>query len=168
MSSRAVALAAAALSLAAGCSTFKVSTPAAFVELPDQEPNYDYRATTHDGVVVSVRSLDNDPRGDQAFWTRAVEQRVRHQGGYALLDNRAVTARDGLTGRQLRFGHDEGARPHLYNIAMFVTHKRIYLIETGGGRDAVQREAPKLDAFVAQFEPRRCWFKACVPLVELK
>lgn len=168
MSSRAIALAAVALLLAAGCSTFKVSTPAAFVELPDQEPNYDYRATTHDGVVVSVRSLDNDPRGDEAFWTRAVEQRVRHQGGYALLENRAVTARDGLTGRQLRFGHDEGARPHLYNIAMFVTHKRIYLIETGGSRDAVQREAPKLEAFVSQFEPRRCWFKACVPLVELK
>jgi hypothetical protein len=161
-------LAAAALLTTVGCGTFKVGTPAGFVELDDQEPNYDYRATTHDGVVVSVRSLDNEPRGDQAFWTQAVEQRVRHQGGYALLETRAVTAREGLAGRQLRFGHDEGARPHLYNVTLFVTHKRIYLIEAGGSRDAVQREAPRLESFIAQFEPRRCWFKACTPLGESK
>jgi hypothetical protein len=159
-----LALALLAALAAAGCSTFRATTPAGFVALPDQEPQYDYRATTHDGVVVSVRSLDNDPRGDEAFWSRAVELRVRHQGGYALLDNRAVSARDGLTGRQLRFGHDEGARPHLYQVTLFVTHKRIYLLEAGGSRAAVERETPKLDAFIAQFEPRRCWFKACTPL----
>jgi hypothetical protein len=163
MSSRAAVLAVAVVLLSAGCGTFRARTPAGFVELEDQE-RYDYRATTHDGVVLSVRSLDNDPRGDEAFWTLAVELRLRHQGGYALLDNRAVSAQRGLTGRQLRFGHDEGARPHLYQVTLFVTHKRIYLLEAGGSRDAVQRESPKLEAFVAKFEPRRCWFSACTPL----
>jgi hypothetical protein len=163
VNARAAALAAGVLLLSAGCTTFRASTPAGFVELADQE-RYEYRATTHDGVVLSVRSLDNDPRGDEAFWTRAVELRLRHQGGYALLDNRAVSAQHGLTGRQLRFGHDEGARPHLYQVTLFVTHKRIYLLEAGGSRDAVQRESAKLEAFVAKFEPRRCWFSACTPL----
>ena len=155
--------AACALLLAAGCSTFRASTPAGFVELEDQE-RYDYRSTTHDGVVLSVRSLDNEPRGDQACWTRAVEHRLRHQGGYALLDSRDVGAQRGLAGRQLRFGHDEGARPHLYQVTVFVTHKRIYLLEAGCSRDAVQRESAKLEAFVADFQPKRCWFKACTPL----
>jgi hypothetical protein len=158
--SRALAL---ALLVAAGCSTFKATTPAGFVELPEQE-RYDYRATTHDGVVLSVRSLDNEPRGDEAFWTRAVELRLRHQGGYALLDSRAVSANEGLTGRLLRFGHDEGARPHLYQVTLFVTHKRIYVLEAGGSREAVERESAKLEAFVAQFQPKRCWFKACTRL----
>ena len=158
--SRALAL---VLLSAAACSTFKATTPAGFVELPEQE-RYDYRATTHDGVVLSVRSLDNEPRGDEAFWTRAVELRLRHQGGYALLDSRAVSAKQGLTGRLLRFGHDEGARPHLYQVTLFVTHKRIYLLEAGGSRASVERETPKLDAFIAQFEPRHCWFKACTSL----
>ena len=153
-----------AVTAAGGCGTFRATTPSGFVSLPDQEPSYDYRASTHDGVVVSVRSLPNDPRGDEGFWTRAVELRLRQQGGYALLDNRPVRAQRGLTGRQLRFGHDEGARPHLYQVTMFVTRKRIYLLEAGGGRTAMERERAKLEMFVSSFQPRRCWFSACVPL----
>ena len=133
-----------------GCQHFKASTPTGFVELTDQEPRFDYRATSHDGVVLAVRALPNEPRGDLDFWTRAIEHRLRHQGGYALLDTRPVKDARGLEGRQLRFGHDEGSRPHLYYLTLFVT-KRIFLVEAGGARDLVQREGPRIDAFVGSF-----------------
>jgi hypothetical protein len=134
----------------AGCTHFKASTPAGFVELPDQEPRYDYRASTHDGVVLAVRAIDNDPRGDLDFWSQAIELRLRQQGGYALLETRPVKDARGLAGRQLRFGHDQGARPHLYYLTLFVT-KRIFLVEAGGAKDLVMRESPKIDAFIDSF-----------------
>ena len=137
----------------AGCRHFKASTPTGFVELPDQEAPYEYRATTHDGVVLAVRALKNEPPGDLAFWAQAIELRLRQQGGYALLETRPVRDARGLEGRQLRFGHDEGARPHLYYLTLFVT-KRIFLVEAGGARDLVQRESPKIDQFVATFQVR--------------
>jgi hypothetical protein len=146
---------------AGGCSTFRAHTPPGFVALDDPEPRYHYRATTHDGVVLGVRSIDNQPRGDEGFWSQAVELRLRHQGGYALLETRPVKTNAGLTGRQLRFGHDEGSHPHLYQVTLFVTRKRIYLLEAGGAKPLMEREAPRLEGFVAQFEPRRCWFGAC-------
>jgi hypothetical protein len=145
----------------AACGTFTAHTPPGFVAL-DETQHYDYRATTHDGVVVSVRALDNDPRGDEGFWSDAVAQRLRQQGGYALVESHPVTTATGLAGRQLTFGHDEGVRPHLYRVTLFVTRKRIYLLEAGAARDPMKREASRLDAFVAAFEPRRCWFGACV------
>ena len=59
----------------------------------------------------------------------------------------------GLEGGQLRFGHDEGSRPYLYYLTLFVT-KRIFLVEAGGARDLVTRESPKTDAFVDSFVAR--------------
>jgi hypothetical protein len=143
-----------ALCLAAGCRPFQAATPAGFVTLADQEPHYDYRATTADGVVLGVRAIDNEPYGDEGFWTQAISSRMRTLGGYALLETRAVTCQTGATGKQLRFGHDEGSAPHLYHLTVFVTAKRIFLLEAGGPKELVERDAAKVDAFVAQFRPR--------------
>jgi hypothetical protein len=157
-------LAALALLAAAGCETFRAQTPAGFVALEDPKRRYDYRATTHDGVVLGVRAMANEPRGDEGFWAQAVTERLRQQGGYALLETRPVKTDSGLTGRQLRFGHDQGARPHLYQVTLFVTRKRIYLLEAGGARPLMEREAARVDGFVTHFEPRRCWFGGCAVL----
>jgi hypothetical protein len=146
---------------AGACGTFSAQAPPGFVALDDPEPAYDYRATTPDGVVLAVRVLDNEPRGDEAFWSDAITGRMRQQGGYAALEAHPVRTRSGLAGRRLRFGHDQGARPHLYDVALFVTRRRIYLLEAGGDRAAMDRAAPHLDTFLATFQPRRCWFRAC-------
>jgi hypothetical protein len=140
--------------LAAGCRPFQAATPAGFVTLADQEPYYDYRATTADGVVLGVRAIDNEPYGDEGFWTQAISNRMRTLGGYALLETRPVTCQTGAAGKQLRFGHDEGSTPHLYHLTVFVTAKRIFLLEAGGPKEMVERDAAKLDAFVAQFRLR--------------
>jgi hypothetical protein len=144
----------ATIGASAGCGTsFHTQTPPGFVALREHDHRYDYRATTADGVVVAVREIDNDVHGDEAFWSQAIALKLHALGGYALLDQRIVTCQGGLSGRQMRFGHDEGTRPHLYVVTIFVTTNRLYLVEAGGAKDRVSRDASKLDAFVASFAP---------------
>jgi hypothetical protein len=138
-----------------GCGVgFKAETPAGFVALKDQAPGYEYRATTPDGLVLAVRVIDNDPPGDDAFWTGAIELRLRALGGYALLDRHPVTCKTGQSGTQLRFGHDEGTNPHLYVVTLFVTPKRLFVLEAGGAKALMERDKAKVDAFVASFTPQ--------------
>lgn len=137
--------------LLAGCTHhFEIKTPPGFVEL-GHEGRYNYRATSADGVVIGVRELDNDPKGELAFWARAVENQLRNAGGYALLDTRDVKSKDGVAGKQFRFGHDEGKTPHLYSVTVFVTPKRIDVVEVGGTKELMTANATQLDSVVRTF-----------------
>jgi hypothetical protein len=134
---------------------FVPATPPGFVDMGDE--NYadgEYRAATADGVVLGIRNIDNEPKGELAFWARALENRMRETGGYALLDKRSVTNRSGLTGTQLRFGHDEGKTPHLYWVTLFVTDKRIFILEAGGTKAEVEKQAPQIEWSFRNFLPK--------------
>jgi hypothetical protein len=157
-------LAAALLATACGPS-FVLSTPPGFIELDQKYSSYDYRATTADGVVIAAREIDNDRRGELGFWVRAIENRMRERGGYALLESKAVKSADGIEGRQLRFGHDDqagsavspqaqgtgSARPHLYYLTIFVTEDKIFLLEVGGTKELVTSQAAAVDSVIASF-----------------
>ena len=139
-----------AASLFAACTNFTAVTPKGFVELDDQEL-YDYRATTADGLVIGVRELENEPQGELDFWARAIENQLRNNGGYALLETREVKSKDGVTGKQFRFGHDEGKTPHLYYLAVWVTPDTIQILEIGGTKELVTKHAAEVDFAVANF-----------------
>jgi hypothetical protein len=79
---------------------------------------------------------------------------MREAGGYALLDKRDVAARGDLKGVVLRFGHDEGKTPFLYTLALFVTEKKIYLLEAGGAKDEVTRQEPQIEWAIRNFSPK--------------
>jgi len=138
--------------LTAACSRpFDVKTAPGLVELDDQE-HYEYRAIAPEGVVVGVKVVDIGQKGDLAFWARAATLRIRQLDGYAMLGAADVKTRDGTTGRELRFGHDEGGKPYLYTLRVFVKHKgwpsgssRLFLVETGGPKDEVSRYQQALD-----------------------
>ena len=137
--------------LVAGCGpSFKASTPPGFVELEDQT-QYDYRATNADGLVIAVRELDHEPKGQIDFWTKAIENHMRQRGGYALIGSQEVKSADGVPGRQLRFGHDEGNKPHLYYVTLFVTDSKLLLLEAGGAKELVERHSSQLDWAVQNF-----------------
>jgi len=126
------------------------ATPKGFVEL-DEHGTYDQRATTPDGLVLAGREIENDPEGDLDFWSRAVENQMRLRGGYALLGKRKVKTASGHEGEQLRFGHDEGNKPHLYTVALFVTRGTIwkdgtiYVVEAGGPRELVEKNTDAIN-----------------------
>jgi hypothetical protein len=136
------------------CRPFEPATPPGFVELEDRYENDEYRATTADGVVLGVRAYDNEPKGDLGFWTRALENRMREGGGYALLETRKVKARSGLEGKQLRFGHDEEKAPHLYIVTLFVDDDHVFVLEAGGEKSEMERLMPQIDWAVSGFLPK--------------
>jgi len=142
----ALLLALAAFALACG-PAFTINEPPGFVEIDNDYDNYDYRGTTADGLVISVREIAHDPKGEPAFWLKAVKNAMRDRGGYALLDEVAVTSADGVRGTELRFGHDEeGDKPHLYYVAVFVTDSHIVLFEAGGDKKLMTEGAAKIKA----------------------
>jgi hypothetical protein len=147
-------LSALALTLPACGRPFDVRTPTGFAELEERRSGYDYRATTPDGVVTSVRAVEIDERGGNLdFWVQAVTLRVRDAGGYALLGSEDVTARDGTRGKRLRFGHDEGGKPYGYVVTLFRTRARLFVLEAGGPRALMDRFAGPLDWQVRNFRP---------------
>jgi hypothetical protein len=141
------------LSLVAGCGgrPFVAATPPGFVDLGDIYGDDEYRAATADGVVLGVRAFENEPKGETSFWAKAIENRMREVGGYALLEKRSVKNRGGLTGTQLRFGRDEAKAPHLYIITIFTTDERVYLLEAGGVKDEMKRLEEQIDWSVSNF-----------------
>jgi hypothetical protein len=122
------------------------------VELDADYDNYDYRATTADGLVIGVREVEHDPKGDLDFWVRAIENELRSRGGYALIESKPMKNAQGLSGRQLWFGHDEGQKPHLYMVTLFVTDGWIYLLEAGGTKEQVDKQRQQINWAVDKFE----------------
>jgi hypothetical protein len=142
-----LALSAAAVVTAAGCGRpFDVKTAPGFVELENQSPSYDYRATTPEGVVLSIRAVDNaQKKGDLAFWTRAVTLQMRDVSGYAMLDTKDVASKDGTKGKQLTFGHDEDGKPFTYWVTLFLAQDRLFLVEAGGAKEQLARYQPSIE-----------------------
>src|ERR1041385_7250286 len=112
-------------SLTSACGRpFDVRTPDGFVELDNQGPDYAYRATTADGVVVAVRAIDATGREGLGFWEEAVALELRDASGYALLEKKDVRSEDGTAGRELDFGRDQNGKPYAYRVALFAAERR--------------------------------------------
>jgi hypothetical protein len=141
---------------------FDVKTPRGFVELENQGPDYAYRATTADGVVVAVRAIDAPGRQDLGFWEQAVALELRDASGYALVGRKDVRSEDGTAGRQLDFGRDQNGKPFAYRVALFTAQDRVYLLEAGGTQESVARFGPSLDWQVATFHAKCGFFLAPV------
>lgn len=140
-----------------GChAAFTTKAPSGFVELDEHGGRYAFRATTPDGLVVAAREVDHEPEGTLDFWVRAVENTLRTRGGYALLEVREITIAGGYPGKQLRFGHDEVNRPHLYYVTLVVTGGVIYVLEVGGAKPLVEAHEHAIAEWVQSFRAERC------------
>lgn len=131
-----------------GCAKpFEVYTPPGFIELENQAPSYEYRATTPEGVVVGLQVIDleGDNSGNLEFWTRALTLQTRDVSGYALLETRDVKSRDGTPGKELRFGHDEDSKPFLYRLTVYLKDKHLFLFESGGSKATFERYEKSVD-----------------------
>ena len=141
----ALTLAASAALASATCGpSVAMQTPDGFVELEDQE-DYDYRATTAQGVVIGVRAQPNQPRGSLDFWVDAIDLKLRGQG-YSAEGKSEVKTANGVPGRQIRYAFTYDGRPHTFWLTVFVTGSAVYCIEAGGDarsfekvKDAVSR-----------------------------
>jgi len=140
----------------AGCGRpFDVKTPPGFIELGQQsEHGFQYRATTPEGIVVGVRVIEDEDRGDLAFWVRTVTLEMRDIKGYALLSTTDTKSRDGTPGKRLQFGHDEDNKPYVYDLSVYRSQGRVFLVEAGGRRDDLERVRPNLEWMLASVQVR--------------
>jgi len=142
-----------------GCAArhFTLTTPDHFVELDERsqrDMGYDLRALSADGVVIGVREIENDRHGSRDFWVEAVRNRLRRDGGYALLSESEVTASGALEGHQMRFGRDEEGHPYRYWVTLFVTPSYIFVVEVGGREERFAEAEAGLEATLATFAIR--------------
>jgi hypothetical protein len=134
---------------------FKVKTAPGFIELGEQaDQGFQYRATTPEGIVVGIRVVEDEDRGDLAFWVRTVTLQLRDIKGYALMTSSEAKSQDGTVGKRLRFGHDEDHKPYLYDLLVFRVPGRVFLVEAGGLREDVERVSPSLEWMLASLEVR--------------
>lgn len=133
-----------ALGVAACGKPFDVKPAPGFVALENQH-EFDWRATTPEGVVVGVRVVEDENRGDLAFWTQAVTLQLRDVSGYALLESVDVASADGTKGRMLKFGHDEDDKPYVYWTTIYLAQGRLFLVEAGGQKELFERARPNVE-----------------------
>jgi hypothetical protein len=140
-----------------GCASFRVQTPSGFAELDDND-DFDYRATSADGVVVAVRAESNNPTGNLEFWSRAVDERLRAHGYSPEGEARPVRSASGLQGVQFRYGREVAGRPLRYWVTVFVRPRRflrpsrVFIVEAGGDREVFDRAAPSVERAIASFD----------------
>ncbi len=135
-----------------GCGPgFKLKTPDGFVELEDQE-EYAYRATTAQGVVVSVRVEPNRPKGNLSFWADAIDIKLRNIG-YAAAEARDVKTKSGAKGKQLRYTRMIYDRPHIFWLTVFVTDADVFVLETGGDAREFEKAKDELGKAIEGFVP---------------
>jgi hypothetical protein len=134
------------------CANFEAKTPQNFVHLEDDRSQYDYRATSADGIVLAVREIENEPQGELEFWSDAIENSLSNQAGYSLLNKEGVKTAQGHPGIRLQLGLDNSGKPHEYTVAVFVTDDHVFLVEVGGEKSLLEQNAATIDGWLSAFE----------------
>lgn len=132
-----------------GCSTARLTTPSGFAT--HTGGTYDYRASDGEGVVLAVRTEKNDPRGDLAFWTSAVDVKLRG-AGYEARALRDVTSANGRPGRQLRYELETGGRTLAFWVTVFVTTRHVVIVEAGGDTELFEPKAKTVEAAIGSLD----------------
>ncbi len=128
------------------CKDFSITTAPEFVELEDQGPEYAYRATTSDGVVLAVRiqKLPEEQRR-LAFWEQAVTRSLR-EDGYAMVEAHDVQSADGVAGRSVRFGRDLDSKPFAYVTDLYLVSNKLVVVEAGGEKQVFEAVKASVEA----------------------
>ncbi|MCX4247336.1 hypothetical protein [Paraliomyxa miuraensis] len=132
-----------------GCSTARLQTPSGFATHDDD--TYDYRASDGEGVVLAVRTEKNDPKGDLDFWSSAVDVKLR-RAGYEAKTLRDVTSANGRSGRQIRYEVESGGRILAFWVTVFVTGRRVVIVEAGGDTELFEPKAKSVEAAIASLD----------------
>jgi hypothetical protein len=140
--------------LAAACAPAARLSPSHGFAALDGQKEYDYRATTAQGVVVAVRAEPNKLHAPADFWAQAIDARMRRDG-YAQEAVKDVQAANGLSGKQLRYVRgDDDRRTYCYWLTVFATDDRVYVVEAGGDKENFDPQRPAVEKAVLALETK--------------
>ena len=143
---------AAVISLASiGCTpSGKVEVPGSYAKLPSAE-GYSFRAANAKGVVVAVRTQDNELKGNIDFWAEAIDQHMRDDGYEGDPAIRDVQSRSGVAGKQIRYNRNQEGREYRYWLTIFLADSRVFVIEAGGDKEIFDPAIPEVESAVLSF-----------------
>jgi hypothetical protein len=98
--------------------------------------------------VLAVRRVENDPKANLAYWSQAVQERLRANGSYRVDSEREITNHQGIAGHELTLKIGETAAEQTYRVALFEHGKWLYLLESGGPTPKVTQRSVSLDEAV--------------------
>ena len=131
-----------AFAVATSACTPMLSTPATFAAV--KKGDYDYRATTAQGVVIAARKEGNKPEASLDFWARAIDLRLKRDG-YTAEGESAIKSDRGLDGRALRYTRDQNGRTMRYWLTVYATDSNVYLVEAGGDKEDFDPALPQIE-----------------------
>lgn len=103
------------------------------------------RAVSPEGVVYRVRTEDNKPFAELAFWKEALKKRMLDAGSIFL--NESPIEADAQEGYLLELTAPYGQQDYTYLVAVFVRGKKIVIAEAAGEvSDLATRRAAVLEA----------------------
>lgn len=123
----------------------KLGAPPGFAHVAG---DYDDRVASPRGVVIAARIEDNDPRANLDFWVEAVDLRVRAQG-WAMDGIKEIKTTGGLTGKSMQYTRLLGTTTSRYRASVFVTERRVVLVEAGGDQVDFDAAAEQIDKTIA-------------------
>jgi hypothetical protein len=106
---------------------FRATAPRGFAAYDDRAP---FRAVSPEGVVYRVRTEENDPKAELAFWREALKKRML-DAGYTLISDGDIRASD-KPGYLLELAAPQGQMDYSYLIALFVRGDRLVIAEAAG------------------------------------
>ena len=136
-----------AASLTTGCATAKLDTPSGFAS-HDPGSAYDIRVSDGEGVVLAVRSEKNRPSGDLQYWSSALDVQLR-SAGYQAKEVQDVESADGHAGKQLRYELHDAGRTLDFWLSVFVTDRRVIVVEAGGDQSFFEDKQDQVEAAIA-------------------
>jgi hypothetical protein len=109
---------------------------------------------TADGVRLKARKTDNYPEASLEFWTQAALQHLE-KSGYNHLKTVCFKTQKNLDGCTLKFALPKGAEDWIFQETIFVTGKKLILIEATGEFSRFKAIDKDLDKALLTFVPDR-------------
>jgi len=128
------------VTLSACGSAWQMQTPTGFVPFRDKSgPAF----ITADGVRCSLRTEDNYPKADLAFWTDALQRHLVARG-YLLHGQQCFKTTAGLDGCTSEFVVPHGGEDWVFAQTIYVTDDELQILEAAGPFDRYKKVAPAL------------------------
>ncbi len=129
-----------------GCKTLDPSqTPEGFAAYDSTEP---FRAVTSDGVMYRVRTAENKPFAELAFWKTAMKKHMT-ESGYRLITEKDITAHT-LIGYQIELAAPSGEKDYMYLITVFVKGDTLIIAEASGEITVFKKHRKAIDEAVGK------------------
>ncbi len=122
--------------------------------MQDPPDPYMYKAMSGDDVVIGVRKVSNNPKGDLDFWKTILPKKLAYAKGYTFKGQEDLKTGGGSSGTLFTFSSPgSDGKTYIYMLFLLPDGDDLWLIETGGLQKSVESRRQQILEFIHSFEP---------------